>query len=147
MGFINDNPNDAIVLGMMNSSAKPAPITASDDNHEKGFVTRSEMKLMFNDDKKSIIIETPAGKKVTIDEDAGVITVEDENSNKINLDSSGIQVESAGNIDIKASGDLNIEGTNINVKASAQLKAEGGAGAEVSSGAVTTIKGSLVQIN
>ena len=78
VGFINEDPNQGIVLGMMNSSAKPAPIVASDDNHEKGFVTRSEMKFMFNDDKKSVTIETPAGKKFTMDEDKGVITLEDE---------------------------------------------------------------------
>ena len=29
------------------------------DNHEKGFVTRSEMKFIFDDDKKSVVLETP----------------------------------------------------------------------------------------
>ena len=42
---------------------------------------------------------------------------------------------------------VNIEGTNVNLTASAQLKAEGSAGAEVSSGGTTDVKGSLVQIN
>ena len=37
MGFINDDPNDPIILGMLNSSAKPAPLQGSDENHEKGF--------------------------------------------------------------------------------------------------------------
>ena len=36
IGFINDDPNDSVVLGMLNSSAKKAPLTASDDNPEKG---------------------------------------------------------------------------------------------------------------
>ena len=40
-----------------------------------------------------------------------------------------------------------MEGTNVNVKASAQLKAEGSAGAELSSSAVTEVKGSMVNIN
>jgi hypothetical protein len=56
-------------------------------------------------------------------------------------------LESAKDIILKASGDVKIEGTNIEIKASAQLKAEGGAGAEFSSSASTTVKGSLVQIN
>ena len=147
IGFINDDPNDAIVLGMLHSSAKPAPLSATDDNHEKGFVTRSDMKMLFNDDKISYTLETPAGKKVVLDEDAGVITIEDENANVLTLDSDGITMESAGDINIKASGDLNLEGANINVKAQAQLKAEGSSGAEISSGAVTVIKGAQVQIN
>lgn len=147
IGFINDDPNDAVVLGMLNSSAKPAPIVASDDNNEKGFVTRSEMKMIFNDDKISYTLETPAGKKFILDEDADVIKIEDEHSNIITLNSDGISMESAGDIKIKASGDVKIEGTNINLKASAQLKAEGSSGSEISSGAVTVVKGSQVKIN
>jgi hypothetical protein len=110
-------------------------------------VTRSEMKMIFNDDKISYTLQTPAGKKIILDEDADIIKIEDEHSNVITLNSDGITMESAGDIKIKASGDLNLEGTNINVKASAQLKAEGSSGSEVSSGAVTVIKGSQVKIN
>ncbi len=147
VGFINDDPNDAIVLGMLHSSAKPAPIIASDDNHEKGFVSRSDMKIMFNDDKKSITIETPAGKRISLDEDAGSIVIEDENSNVLTIDSSGISMESGGDIQIKATGDVNIEGSNVNAKANIQFKAEGSAGVEMSSSATAVLKGSLVQIN
>jgi Rhs element Vgr protein len=147
IGFINEDPNNAIVLGMLHSSGKPAPITAADANHQKGIVTRSEMKVLFDDEKKSIGIETPAGKKITLDEDKGVIIIEDENSNVITIDSKGIKMESAGNIELKATGDVKIEGTNVSVSASAQFKAEGSAGAEVSSGATAILKGSIVQIN
>lgn len=147
VGFINEDPNDPVVLGMLHSSAKPAPIVASDDNHEKGFVTRSEMKLMFDDDKISVTIETPAGKKIVMDEDADVITIEDEHSNIITMDSSGIIMESAGDIGIKATGDVTIEGMNVGIKANAEFKAEGAAGAEVSTSAIAVLKGSLVQIN
>ncbi|UZO81761.1 type VI secretion system tip protein VgrG [Aquimarina sp. ERC-38] len=147
IGFINEDPNDAVVLGMLHSSAKPAPVTAADDNHEKGFVTRSEMKVLFDDDKKTINISTPAGKHIALDEDAGTIIIEDENSNVVTIDSAGILMESAGNIELKASGDVTIEGTNVNIAASAAFKAEGSSGAEVSSGATAVLKGSLVQIN
>ena len=147
VGFINEDPNEAVVLGMLHSSTKPAPFTASDDNHEKGFVTRSEMKLVFDDDKKSITISTPAGKNITLDEDAGTIVIEDDNSNVITIDSNGISMESAGDISIKATGDVAIEGTNVGITANAEFKAEGAAGAEMSTSAIATLKGSLVKIN
>ena len=147
VGFINEDPNNAVVLGMLNSSGKPAPIVASDDNNEKGFVTRSEMKLLFDDEKKSIAIETPAGKKIVLDEDAGTIVIEDENSNVITMDSNGIKMESAGKIELIATGDVTIEGANVNLKASTQFKAEGSAGVEMSSSATAVLKGSVVQIN
>ncbi len=147
VGFINQDPNDAIVLGMLHSSAKPSPITATDDNHEKGIITRSEMKVLFDDDKKIITIETPAGKIISLDEDQGAITIEDDNSNIITINSDGISMESAGDISLKASGDVTIEGTNVSLTANAEFKAEGSAGAEVSTSAIAVIKGQLVKIN
>lgn len=147
VGFINEDPNDPVVLGMLNSSSKPAPIVASDDNHEKGFVTRSEMKLMFDDDKKSVVIETPAGKIITLDEDADEIRLEDDHSNIITMNADGITIESAGDINITATGDVNIEGMNVGIVANAEFKAEGSAGAELSTSAIAVLKGSLVQIN
>lgn len=147
VGFINEDPNDPVVLGMLNSSAKPAPIAATDDNHEKGFVTRSEMKLLFDDDKPSITIETPGGKIVTIDDDAGEIKLEDDNSNIITMSSDGITIESGGDINITATGDINMEGTNIAVAANAEFTAEGQAGVELSTSAIAVVSGSIVQIN
>lgn len=147
LGFLHDNPRDPIILGMLNSSAKPAPISASDDNHEKGFVTRSEMKVIFNDDKKSIKIETPNGNTITLSDDSGSIVLEDENSNKIEMNSDGVLIKSAGEINVKADKDVNIEGTNVNIKASAKLKAEGSSGAELTSSGITDVKGSLVNLN
>jgi Rhs element Vgr protein len=147
VGFINDNPNDAIVLGMLNSSAKPAPLKAKDDNHEKGFVTRSKIKFIFNDEKKSVVLETPKGKKITVDDDAGIIKLEDESSNVMILNSDGIKLESMGKIEIKALKDVSIEGLNVSLKANAMFKGEGLAGAQLTSFGATIVKGSVVQIN
>jgi Rhs element Vgr protein len=148
LGFINGNPKDAIVLGMMNSSAKPAPITAADDNHEKGFVTRSEMKVIFNDDEVSMTLETPNGNKMVISDADGGIKLEDENGNFIEMNSDGITIESATAINCKSGTNTTIEsGTSLDIKAGTQLKAEGAAGAEVSTSAIAVLKGSLVQIN
>lgn len=147
VGFINEDPNDAVILGQLHSSLNPAPIPGSDDNHEKGFVTRSEMKLVFDDDKKSVVIETPAGKKISVDEDAGSIIIEDENANSIVMDSDGVSIKSGKDINLEATGDVNVSGINITESASASFKAEGNAGAEVTTSAVAVLKGSIVQIN
>ncbi|MCB0587777.1 MAG: type VI secretion system tip protein VgrG [Phaeodactylibacter sp.] len=147
VGFINGDPRDAVVLGMLHSSAKASPIKEEDANNEKGIVTRSELKLIFNDEKKSITLETPAGKKVTVDEDQGILQMEDENGNKAILNPDGITLESTKDIILKAAGDVKVEGVNIEQKASANYKVEGSAGMEVSSSATTVVKGSLVQIN
>jgi Rhs element Vgr protein len=155
VGFLNDDPRDPIVLGMLNSSVKPAPLTASDDNHQKGFFTRSELKLTFDDDKKVIALETPGGNKITISDEAKGITLEDQNGNSLTLNDSGIimksskdiTLEATGKLILKASQDASLEGLNVSAKAQAQFKAEGSAGAEVSTSAIAVLKGSLVKIN
>lgn len=147
VGFFNEDPRDPVILGKMHSSAKPAPLDPQDDNFQKGFFTKGKSKLVFDDDKKSITIETENANKIIItDDDAGVF-IEDENGNKIMLNSDGISLESANDLILKASGDIKIEGMNININASAEFKGEGGGGVDLSSSGMTVIKGSLVQIN
>jgi len=147
VGFINDDPRDAVVLGMVHSSALPAPLTAEESNPQKGFITRSEMKLIFDDEKKIITVETPAGKKVILDEDGDTITISDDHQNKLVMDSDGIVIESQGKIEIKAQQDLVLAGLNAEMKAQSSLTIEGSAGAEVKAGGTMTVKGALVQIN
>ena len=132
---------------MLHSSAKPSPITAAEENNEKGFTTRGELKLLFDDDKLSITIETPNGNKAVLSDDEGSIILEDENGNKVEMTSDGINLDSAGDVTIKATGDITIEGTNVTNTAQANFLAEGSGGAEVSTSAVAVLKGSLVQIN
>lgn len=154
VGFINDDPRDAVVLGMLNSSAKPAPVSAEDVNHEKGFTTRSKMHLMFNDDTKTITIDTPAGNSIKIDEQGMTIEIKDQNSNKITMDTSGIKLESPMNIEIKAgvnltlsaAASLTIGGASMGVKADGNLSLEG-ALTKLSAQGITEISGSLVKIN
>ncbi len=154
VGFINDDPRDAIVLGMLHSSAKPAPMTAQDVNHEKGFVTRSGMRLHFHDDTKTITVDTPAGNKIVLDEDSTSITIEDQNQNIAVMDPEGISVHSPGDINIEATGNINIkagmnmtlEATQISAKASASMEVKG-AKTTVAADGITEIKGAVVNIN
>lgn len=147
VGFIHDDPNQPVILGSVNSSAHPSPITPSDDNHEKGLITRGEIKFMINDDHPSVLIEMPSGKKISVNDDDGEITISDDHGNTVLMSSDGISLESSADITVKASGDLNLEGSNVNIKANASFKAEGSASADISSTGTTSVQGSLVQIN
>jgi len=155
IGFLNDDPRYPVVLGMCHSSNKSAPKPPSYDNHEKGYVSREKLKMTFDDDKKVIAFETPAGNKLTLSEDDKSITIEDQNGNKLILDDKGITLDSSKDIILKAAKDLKIEGQNLELKAQMSFKAEGNSSAEllsgasttVKGGATTTIKGGIVQIN
>lgn len=154
VGFLHDDPRQPVILGMCHSSAKPAPEPAKDDNFRKGYVSREKMQLSFDDEKKIIALETPAGNKLTLSEDKTAVLIEDQNGNKITLNTDGITLESAKDLILKASGDVKIEAVNAEIKTSAAFKASASGSAEVS-GASTTVKGSattviqggIVQIN
>ncbi|MGM9475499.1 type VI secretion system tip protein VgrG [Pedobacter sp. GSP4] len=147
IGFINDDPRDAVILGRLYSSAFPPHLEAKDDNNLKGLSTRSKLQVLFDDDKKIIKIETPGGNFITLDEDGKQVAIQDINGNKIEMSADGIKIESIKDITLKASGDFKIDGTNITTNANAELKLSGSAGTEVSSSAITKVKGSMVQIN
>jgi len=146
-GFIDDDPNNAVILGMLYSSAKPPPIALTSDNHEKGFVTRDEIKFLFNDNEKSVCIETPKGKKILINDNNETISIEDEYSNKISMDSEGVIIKSSKDLILKAEKNLNLIATNTEIKATSKFKAEGMSSSEVSSTGQAILKGSIVQIN
>jgi Rhs element Vgr protein len=147
VGFINNDPRHAVVLGMLNSSKLPAHTKAKDTNHEKGYVSREKMKWLFDDEKKAITIETPAGNKVVISEEEKGITLTDQNGNKLVMNEEGITLQSIKDLTIKAAKELKAEGMNAEVKASAQMKVKGDASAEYSSGGMTALKGATVNIN
>lgn len=154
VGFINDDPRHAVMLGMLHSSGKAAPITPQDANNEKGITTRSGMRVHFNDQTKTITIDTPAGNSIILDEQGTQIAIVDQNSNKITMDTSGITVDSPLNITVRAGADLSlsaaaslsISATNVSVKADASLDVEGALG-KIAAQGILEVSGSIVKIN
>jgi Rhs element Vgr protein len=154
VGFINDDPNDAVVLGMLNSSAKKAPLSASDDNDEKGIFTRSKMRIHFNDKTKTITIDTPEGNSIKLDESGKSVEIKDQNSNTISFGTSGVKLSSPKNIDIeagvnltvKAGASLSIGGSTLGIQADGSVSING-ASAGITASGIAELKGSLVKIN
>src|SRR4029079_4890305 len=109
VGFLEDDPRRAVILGMLHSSAKAAPLTGSNDNHEKVYQSRSKMRMYFNDDKKLMVFDTPAGNKITLSEDDKAVTIEDQNGNKIEMTGAGIKIESAKALELKAGTEIKLE--------------------------------------
>lgn len=154
VGFLNDDPRYPVILGQCHSSARPAPEPPKDDNHHKGYVSREKLKLTFDDEKKVIVLETPAGNKVTLSEDDKGIVMQDQNGNKITLDPDGIKIESVKDLVLKAGKDVKLSGINTEFSAQSGFKASGtgtvelsGAQTKINGSGMTEIKGGIVQIN
>jgi phage baseplate assembly protein gpV len=147
VGFMNDDPRHPVILGMLHSSKKPAPIEPKNVNNEKGYVSRSGVRMIYNDEKKSVLIETPGSRSIEMDDDAGSITIKDSNGNRIVMDSSGITIESSKDLVLKAAKSISVSAPEISLKADASMSVEGGGTTSVKSSGVTEVKGSIVKIN
>lgn len=163
LGFFNDDPSHPVILGSLYSSKNVPPYTIAAENNTKAIVTRTKMKMEFDEEKKIITIITPGANKIVISDDGKSILLQDQNSNKVTLDSAGITLDSPKDITLKAQGKIvmtatqNIEATaqmdikqtglNITSTANVGFTAKGSATAEVSAAGTTTIKGAMVMIN
>jgi len=164
VGFLDSNPRYPVVLGSLYSSSKaPANAAADNNNYIKSILTKGNLKISFDDEKKVTKLETPAGNTFTLDDENKKIEMKDQHGNTITMNDSGIKLSSdkdisinaGGNISLKADGkvtisaksDASMEGMNVSHKAQSSFTAKGSAMAEISSSGQTTVKGSMVMIN
>jgi len=100
VGFLNNDPRFAIILGSVYSSKIKPPYPPDKDNSIKAIVTKNDLKLEFNDKEKIITIETPGGNKAILSDQEKSITLEDLSENKISMTKNGITIESPKEIKI-----------------------------------------------
>lgn len=163
LGFLDNDPSHPLVLGSLYSSKRAPPYQIGAENNTKAIVTRSKLKIEFDEEKKVVTVLTPAGNKAVLDDDAKTITLLDETGNKLTLAPGGITLDSpkdialsakgkltidaVGNIEITSKADLKQGALNISSQASMGFTAKGATSAELSASGQTTVKGAMVMIN
>lgn len=104
LGFLNDDPQNPIVLGCLHSNdSKKSPLPETQGKEEYGMVSGAGSKLIFNDTDKAITISVAAndGEKTLILNDSGAITLKDGLGNQLVMDTSGITIQASANVTIK----------------------------------------------
>jgi Rhs element Vgr protein len=165
VGFVNDNPDFPVILGSLYSSGRTplGTYTPDDKNTYKAIVTKSQLKIEFEDEKKIITIVTPGNNSICVNDDEGTITIEDQTKNSavfskdgiafkspkdITLNADGnIEINAIGNLTMSASQNVDISGLEISSSAQTSYSASGNASAEFSSSGTCTVKGAMVMIN
>lgn len=163
LGFFNNDPSCPVILGSLYSSKHTPAYTLQDVNNYKALVTRTKLKMEFDEEKKVITLITPANNKIVISDDTKSILLQDENMNKVELSPSGILLDSPKDITINAAGkititavqnvdttaqmDVTTKGLNITSTANIGFTAKGTATAELSASGQTTVRGAIVMIN
>lgn len=163
LGYLNHDPSHPVILGSLYSSQRKPPYDLTAENNIKALVTRSKLKVEFDEEKKVITLITPANNKVVINDDGKSILLLDQNDNKLELNPSGITLDSPKDIRITAKGtitldavgqisatsraDVKVAGLNISAEAQVGFTGKGSATAELSAAGQTTVKGAMVMIN
>ncbi|MEM7185347.1 MAG: type VI secretion system tip protein VgrG [Bacteroidota bacterium] len=162
LGFMNDDPRFPVILGSVFSSSISPSETPEENNNIKTLLTRTGMQVKFDEENKVITILTPGGNTMVLsDQDKG-ITITDQNSNQIQMNDSGITVDSKSSLTLQATNDVTIKGATISVNgdqsyscSSMQVSISGdtstdisgGASCGVSSDGEMSVKGSIVMVN
>lgn len=162
LGFLDGNPSAPIILGSLYSK-KRKPVLAPDDiNSHKSITSSSGLTIDFNEVDKTVIIKTPSYNSITLsDKDKG-ITLKDQNDNSVQLNETGITLESkkdivikaankisitAENIALEAANNVDVSANNIMDKANITYSAQAGANAELKASGEVSVKGAMVNIN
>lgn len=165
LGFLNDDPRAAIILGSLYSGDNAPPHPHDAPNTWKAIVTKGQLTVSMDDAKKIIVVSTPGGHVLTMDDDQQQVTLVDSNSNTMTFSSRGISLDSCADLVMNAKGKVSItaEGgdmtlsaaagalngsaESVSVSADTSLSLQGSASAKLSSTGELTVQGAMVMIN
>jgi uncharacterized protein involved in type VI secretion and phage assembly len=106
VAFEAGDPRRPYVLGALwnGSDSPPESMDSNGDNYKKVLRSKNGVKVTLDDHdgKEQLVLETPAGQKVTLADGPSTITVEDASGNSVKLESSGITVTASANVTIQA---------------------------------------------
>jgi uncharacterized protein involved in type VI secretion and phage assembly len=107
VAFEAGDPRRPYVLGGLwnGSDAPPDSMDGSGQNNRKVLRSRNGVKITLDDQngQEKLILETPGGQKLTLQDGPNSLEIVDANGNSIKLESSGITVQSSAKVTIQAS--------------------------------------------
>lgn len=109
-----------VIGGLWNGQDTPTEtMDEAGDNNIKSIRSRNGVKVTFDDTQgeEKLILETPGGQRVTLQDSAAEVLVEDSNGNSVTMNSSGISVDAQGSVTVTAGGDVTINASAMTVNA------------------------------
>jgi len=106
VSFEGGDPRRPYVLGGLwnGKDTPPESMDGSGNNYRKVLRSRNGVKVTLddNDGRESLILETPAGQKLTMKDGPGSVEIKDSNGNSVKLESSGVTVTASAKVKITA---------------------------------------------
>lgn len=107
VAFAGGDPRTPVVLGGLwnGVDATPQQMDGAGRNFVKKLRSRNGVAITLDDTdgRETLVLETPGGQKVTLQDGPGQIEVRDSNGNTVTLNASGVAVQSSGAVTVQAS--------------------------------------------
>ena len=151
VGFLSGDPRYPVILGSLYSKAKPPPdppVGEGPANNVKSFTTWGKLRIDFVEDAGQIVVKTPGGQSVDLNDKAGAVTLTDKHGNTVTMDAGGIAIASKTDISITAKGSITMTANaKIAIDAKAALQVDAGTTAALSAKGRVDVKGAIVALN
>ena len=107
VAFEGGDPRRPYVVGALwnGQDTPPETMDGAGNNFIKSITSRNGVKITLddNDGQEKMILETPGGQKLTMQDGPGKVEIVDSNGNSVTLDSGGISVVASVKVSVRAS--------------------------------------------
>jgi len=103
VAFERGDPRLPYVLGALWNGKDTPPVSSADAATTKMIRSRSGVTFRIDDKVTSLVIETPGGQRITLQDGPGSVRVEDQNGNSVTLATSGITINASAMVTLNAS--------------------------------------------
>jgi uncharacterized protein involved in type VI secretion and phage assembly len=107
VAFEAGDPRRPYVVGAVwnGRDAPPERMDGAGNNFIKSITSRNGVKVTLDDQdgQEKLILETPGGQKLTMQDGPGQIEIRDSNGNSITLDTGGVKIVAAVKVTVQAS--------------------------------------------
>jgi uncharacterized protein involved in type VI secretion and phage assembly len=107
VAFEAGDPRRPYVIGALwnGQDAPPTSMDSGGQNNTKLLCSRNGVKITLDDTQgnESLVVQTPGGQQITLQDGAATITIQDSNGNQIQTGPSGVTITTSGNFTVQAS--------------------------------------------
>ena len=107
VAFEAGDPRRPYVVGALwnGQDTPPESMDGAGDNFIKSITSRNGVKLTLDDrdGQEKLILQTPGGQRITMQDGPGQVEIRDSNGNSITLATSGVSVVAAAKVTVQAS--------------------------------------------
>jgi uncharacterized protein involved in type VI secretion and phage assembly len=119
--FAGGDPRFPFVVGALwnGQDSPPESMDGAGNNYVKKLRSRNGVQITLDDHdgQEKMVLETPGGQKVTLQDGPGVVEVVDSNGNSVKLEASGITVTASAKVTVNAGGMVEVSASMVKVGA------------------------------